>query len=175
MQILVSHLNHQEQLHPGIFGDIQLLRGAHYQDMENWPAYWAGLPPMWYATHAVAPILALADTRATEVHCFGSGTMRDDLKGHYNNPYPIETAIFRLADTNAAAEVTRALFHSARPYVESFNLYGSNATFEWQQLAGEAPLLFRLSPDGQSQGPGSTTQERIDVPDYGHRLPTEIA
>jgi predicted dehydrogenase len=34
----------------GAFGHIQFLRGAHYQDMECWPPYWAGLPPMWYAT-----------------------------------------------------------------------------------------------------------------------------
>ena len=30
----------------GAFGRLQFLRGAHYQDMENWPSYWAGLPPM---------------------------------------------------------------------------------------------------------------------------------
>ena len=58
-------------------GRIQFLRGAHYQDMENWPNYWMGLPPMWYATHAVAPCLAIAETRAVRVHCFGSGVMRD--------------------------------------------------------------------------------------------------
>jgi predicted dehydrogenase len=39
----------------GEFGRIQFLRGAHYQDMECWPPYWSGLPPMWYATHAVGP------------------------------------------------------------------------------------------------------------------------
>ena len=54
----------------GAFGRIQFLRGAHYQDMERWPAYWAGLPPMWYATHAVSPLLAIAETRAVKVHCF---------------------------------------------------------------------------------------------------------
>ena len=31
----------------GRFGRLQFLRGAHYQDMECWPSYWAGLPPMW--------------------------------------------------------------------------------------------------------------------------------
>ena len=81
----------KDQLDAGLFGEIQLLRGSHYQDMENWPPYWAGLPPMWYATHAVSPILALADTHATHVHCFGSGTMREELRRHYDNPFPIET------------------------------------------------------------------------------------
>ena len=70
----------------GEFGRIQFLRGAHYQDMEGWPSYWAGLPPMWYSTHAVAPLLAMAGTRATKVHCFGSGQMREELRKQYGNP-----------------------------------------------------------------------------------------
>ena len=72
----------------GEFGRIQFLRGAHYQDMERWPPYWAGLPPMWYATHAVSPLLALADTRAVKVHCFGSGEMREELRSHTAIPIP---------------------------------------------------------------------------------------
>ncbi len=164
----------REQLQAGVFGEIQLVRGAHYQDMENWPAYWAGLPPMWYATHAVSPILALAGTRTTDVHCFGSGTMREELIAAYDNPYPIETAVFRLANSNVAAEVTRALFHSAKPYVESFDLHGSEATFEWQQRWGEAPLLHRLSPLGEGKGPRQTKTEQIELPDYADRLPPEI-
>ena len=164
----------REQLEAGVFGDIQLLRGAHHQDMENWPAYWAGLPPMWYATHAVSPILGLCQTRATDVHCFGSGSMREELIARYDNPFPIETAIFRLAGSDAAAEVTRALFHSARPYVESFDLHGSEATFEWQQLWGEAPILHTLSPLGEGKGPRQSTSKRIELPDYAQLLPPEI-
>ncbi len=167
----------QDELRAGTFGDIQLLRGSHYQDMENWPPYWAGLPPMWYSTHAISPILALADVRATEVHCYGSGTMRDDLIRRYNNPFPIETAILKLEGIPAVAEVTRALFHSARPYVESFDLHGSNATFEWQQQWGEKPILFKLSAlnDDNRKGPRSSEATDIDLPDYGDRLPSEIA
>ena len=164
----------KDQLDAGFFGEIQLLRGSHYQDMENWPPYWAGLPPMWYATHAISPILALADTHATHVHCFGSGTMREELRRHYDNPFPIETAIFQLAGTNAAAEVTRALFHSPKPYVESFDLHGSEATFEWQQVWGDSPLLHRLSPLGEGKGPRQSKTERIDLPDFADRLPPEI-
>ncbi|MES2461768.1 MAG: Gfo/Idh/MocA family oxidoreductase [Armatimonadota bacterium] len=161
----------------GVFGRIQFLRGAHYQDMENWPSYWAGLPPMWYATHAVAPCLALAQTRATRVRCIGSGWMRDELKAHYDNPFPIETAVFELAgDEPLAMEITRALFHSARGYSESFNIYGENATLEAPQIEGkEAPLLFRLAPLGETPGPRRSTEERVYVPDYADRLPPEIA
>ena len=70
----------EELIQRGEVGRIQLLRGAHYQDMENWPPYWLGLPPMHYATHAVAPLLKLANTRATRVHCFGSGSMRTTVE-----------------------------------------------------------------------------------------------
>ena len=43
----------------GELGRIQFLRGSHQQDMDGWPNYWPGLPPMWYATHCVSPCLAI--------------------------------------------------------------------------------------------------------------------
>jgi predicted dehydrogenase len=159
-------------------GRIQFLRGAHYQDMENWPSYWMGLPPMHYATHAVAPILALANTRAKIVHCFGSGTMRPELQQQYNNPFPIETAIFELEnETNLAAEVTRFLFQTARSYVESFNVYGEKGSFEWEQINGEDPVTFRMtvSPQSQSGRGNAIKAERVRVPDRQDLLPKEIA
>ena len=154
------------------FGRIQFLRGAHYQDMECWPPYWAGLPPMRYATHAVSPLLALAGTRATKVHCFGSGTMREELRKQYGNPFPVETAIYELAIPGLCAEVTRSLFHCARPYMESFTIYGENACYEWQ-MEGEAPMLFRASP----VTPGCTrtqSEERPEAPDQPDLLPPSI-
>lgn len=156
----------------GRFGRIQFLRGAHYQDMERWPAYWAGLPPMWYATHAVAPLLAMAETRATRVHCFGSGEMREELRRPYGNPFPIETAIFQLATPNLSAEVTRSLFHCARPYMESFVIYGENACYEWQ-MEGEPPVLFEASP----VVPGEVRSLKVSrpvTPDRADLLPAEI-
>ena len=132
----------QEQ---GAFGPIQFLRGAHYQDMECWPSYWAGLPPMWYATHAISPLLAIANTRAVKVHCYGSGVMRGELHQQYQNPFPVETAIFQLEAPGLAAEVTRSLFHCARPYMESFVIYGENACYEWQ-MEDASPMLFEMSP-----------------------------
>ena len=157
----------------GGFGDIQMLRGAHYQDMENWPPYWAGLPPMWYGTHAIAPILDIAGCRAASVNCLGTGYMRQELQEKYGNPYPMETAIFQLED-GRAAEATRALFHSARGYTESYSVYGENACFEWQQIESDQPVLFRLSPLGASSGARRTTVERVDIPDYAHLLPPQI-
>jgi predicted dehydrogenase len=156
----------------GEFGRIQFLRGAHYQDMECWAAYWAGLPPMWYATHAVSPLLALTGTRAVKVHCFGSGVMREELRQPYGNPYPIETAIYELDAPNLSAEVTRTLFHCARPYMESFVIYGENACYEWQ-MEGEPPMLFRASPVVPNQV-RKQTAERPEPPDRADLLPASV-
>lgn len=156
----------------GEFGRIQFLRGAHYQDMERWPPYWAGLPPMWYATHAVSPLLAIAGARAARVHCFGSGEMRAELHRQYGNPYPVETAIYQLDQPNLAAEVTRTLFNCARPYMESFTVYGENACYEWQ-MEDEPPMLFHASPVVPDQVRRVTTQQP-EAPDRADLLPPEV-
>jgi len=156
----------------GAFGRIQFLRGAHYQDMERWPAYWAGLPPLWYATHAISPLLALANTRATAVHCFGSGVMREELHRQYGNPYPVETAIFHTEAPELSLEVTRSLFHCARPYMESFVVYGENACYEWQ-MEDEPPMLFTMSPIVPDQL-RDVTVEQPKPPDRADLLPPSI-
>jgi predicted dehydrogenase len=171
----------QELNERGDFGRIQLLRGAHYQDMEYWPSYWLGLPPMHYATHAVSPLLSIADTRSVFVHCLGSGKMRRELYQKYRNPFPIETAIFQLEKEHLVAEVTRSLFHTAKAYTESFIVYGENMTFEWQQIEDEDPVLYKI---GSLQPPSTiqfrsgrsrkVTVERVIPPDYASRLPAEI-
>jgi len=43
------------------FGELQLLRGVHFQNMEGWPEYWMGLPPMAYIYHGLGPVLFLAN------------------------------------------------------------------------------------------------------------------
>jgi predicted dehydrogenase len=157
----------------GELGRIQFLRGAHYQDMEGWPSYWAGLPPMHYATHAVAPLLRLAATRATRVRCLGSGTMRPELRAAYGNPFPVETAQFELAAGDAVAEVTRSLFETARSYTEAFTVLGSEASFEWQQLEKEDPLRFSFAPGDHARGRRQTAA-RVAAPDRADRLPEAI-
>ncbi len=156
----------------GEFGRIQFLRGAHYQDMECWPPYWAGLPPMWYATHAVSPLFAVSGASPARVRCLGSGEMRAELRKQYGNPFPIETAVFEMDQPGLAAEVTRTLFHCARPYMESFVIYGENACYEWQ-MEDEPPMLFRATP----VKPGTTrgqSVERPEPPDRADLLPEPI-
>jgi len=166
----------KEMVQKGEVGRIQFLRGAHYQDMEAWPPYWAGLPPFHYATHAVSPVLAIANTRARAVHALGSGVMRPELHTQYGNPYPIETMILELENpTPLAAEVTRSLFHTAHGYTESFNVYGEKATFEWEQIEEEPPVVFRMAGPSRPHMGNQITVERVEVPDRQDLLPKEIA
>jgi predicted dehydrogenase len=163
------------QLHErGEFGRISFVSGAHYQDMEGWPSYWRGLPPMYYMTHAVSPALALLGTRAIRVHCFGSGQLRAELRGDYDNPFPFETAIFKLENTDVTMQTNRFLSQTARAYTESFAIYGEQRSFEWQQIESESPVLFALQPLGEGRG-RKVTVERVQPPDRQDLLPPEIA
>ncbi|WJH37603.1 hypothetical protein N6H14_01870 [Paenibacillus sp. CC-CFT747] len=110
--------------------------------MAGWPGYWEGLPPMHYATHAVSPLLALANKEAELVYCLGSGRIAERLAAKYQSPFAVETALFRLRDSDLAVEVTRSLFETSREYIESFDVYADQASFEWQQLEGEQPIFF---------------------------------
>jgi predicted dehydrogenase len=71
----------------GELGKIQYVQASHQQDMDGWPNYWPGLPPMHYATHCVGPVLGLAGGDAEYVSCFGSGTIREELIGHYGSRF----------------------------------------------------------------------------------------
>ena len=164
----------RELVERGELGPITFAQGSHLQDMEGWPSYWMGFPPLVHITHAFAPVLALLKTRAIKVHCFGSGQLRDDLRGQYGNPFPFETAIFRLENTDVAAQVNRFMFQTARSYTESFAIYGENKSFEWQQLEDEAPVVFSMQPLTEKRG-RPITAERVKVPDRQDLLPKEIA
>jgi predicted dehydrogenase len=155
----------KDLLEKGEFGSISFLRGAHYQNMDGWPGYWYGFPPMYYATHAVAPLFALADAYPVKVHCFGSGRVEEDLVKPYGNPYRFESALFKLSKNDLAAEVSRFLFETSRQYTESFNIYAEKMSFEWQQIEPGTPVLFK----------GEEAIKVNEVPDRQDLLPKEIA
>ena len=162
----------------GELGRVQFLRGSHQQDMDGWPDYWPGLPPMWYATHCVSPCLALlskpgAPALAGKVSCYGSGRIREELVPKYNSPFAVETATFSIKGTDVCAEVTRSLFDVARQYRESFDVTGSKKSFEWQQVEGEEPVIHTKNsletPRTEPEIPS-----RVKVPDFAHLLPEPI-
>ena len=159
-------------LESGGLGRIQFLRGSHYQDMENWPDYWLGLPPMWYGTHAIAPIAVLSGSRVSRVNGFGSGTMREELTKRYGNPYPVETAVLSF-ENGLKGEVTRSLFETARTYQEGMNVYGSRASLEWGFRDEDRPLLTRLVPCEEKRG-YDTPVEEVEPPACYRSLPESI-
>jgi predicted dehydrogenase len=152
----------------GDLGRIQFLQASHQQDMDGWPNYWPGLPPMHYATHCVGPCLALERKDAEEVSCFGSGRIREELIGHYGSPFAVETAHVRLRQSDVVARVIRSLFDTARQYRESFDVYGSKQSFEWQLCEHEQPVLHT------AKKPEPEIPARVPVPDFAHLLPEPI-
>lgn len=154
----------KEMYGKGELGKIQFLRASHQQEMEKWPGYWEGLPPMHYATHCVGPVLALTRAEAEYVSCFGSGTISAHLIPKYNSPFAIETCHIKFRNSDLAAEITRSLFNTARQYRESFDVYGSKKSFEWTQIEHEDHVVHV-----------GEEPSRVKVPDYAHLLPKEIA
>ncbi len=164
----------KELINRGELGRIQLMRGSHYQDMENWPSYWLGLPPFWYGTHALSPMITLSESRVDRVSCLGSGTMRDELVANYGNPFPAETTHLHFAN-GLAAEATRTLFETARVYQEGLFVYGSKKSFEWGFSDGGKPYVTTLSERNVNGKRGTfTTVETIDLPNYFQYLPEEL-
>src|SRR5437667_11455539 len=87
-----EYLFMKELLDTGKLGKLQFVQASHQQDMDGWPNYWPGLPPMWYATHCVGPVAGLIGKPAEYVSCFGSGTVRPELVKAYGSPFAVETA-----------------------------------------------------------------------------------
>jgi predicted dehydrogenase len=173
-----EYLFAKELYDKGELGRIQFLRGSHQQDMDGWPDYWPGLPPMWYATHCVSPCLAILSKSgkpalAESVTCHGSGRIQEELIKKYNSPFALETATFTIRGSDVVAEVTRSLFDTARQYRESFDVTGSKKSFEWQQVENEEPVIHTKS-SVENPIPEPEIPKRTKVPDYARLLPEPI-
>jgi hypothetical protein len=118
---------------------------------------------MHYATHAVSPCLAIVNGQADSVSCLGSGRIAENLAAKYGSPFAVETAHFKVRAQELAFEVTRSLFETARQYIESFDVFGDKASFEWTVIEGEQPIVH------VGEKPG-----RVTVPDYARLLPEPI-
>src|SRR5512143_3088655 len=152
----------------GQLGKIQFLQASHQQDMDGWPNYWPGLPPMWYATHCVGPVCALTKAVAEYVSCFGSGTIRKELVAKYTSPFAVETAHIKFKDSDLTARIYRSLFDVARQYRESIDVYGSKRSFEWTLVEHEPHVLHT------AKLPGPKIPARVTAPDFAYRLPKPI-
>ncbi|WP_405793902.1 Gfo/Idh/MocA family protein [Streptomyces sp. NBC_01506] len=159
----------------GEFGNVVFGRGEHHQDMEGWPGYWVGLPPMWYSTHALAPVLAVLGKRPTTVRALGAGLLPEEARGVWGNPYPMETALYELADSTATVQVTRSMFQTARAPVESFSLYGERHGLEWGRTTEEAPLYFSWGERGPNGRGRVVDAVSYQPPDLSDTMPPELA
>jgi len=153
----------------GELGKLQFLKASHQQDMDGWPGYWPGLPPMHYATHCVGPVLGLGRDEAEFVSCFPSGTIREEMHDCYGSPFAVETTHIRFHNSDLSAQVYRSLFDVARQYRESFEVYGSKKAVEWPLIEGE-PLVVHTAKKPEPDIP-----EKRECPDYAMLLPDEIA
>lgn len=161
----------------GELGKLTFFRGVNIQNLDGFPqAYWLGYPPMLYITHALAPILALADTQVRSVLCLGAGRLAADQVGDWNNPYPVELGLFRLDRDDLAAEITMSYFQTARSFQEGFSVYGNAASIEWPPAEDEPVLTYQFSAPTVPGRPGRPVQTaRVEAPDRPDLLPPEVA
>lgn len=158
----------KEMYERGDFGRIQYLKASHPQDMDGWPEYWQRMIPMHYATHVVSPVLGLMDSRAEYVSCFGSGSVRDEIREKSGSPHAVESCHIKLADSDVSAHIWRFLYDTARQYRESFDVYGSKKSFEWTLVEGESHVMHT------AKRPEADIPEKVEIPDFADRLPAEI-
>src|SRR5215212_9411812 len=158
----------KELYEKGTLGKVQFIQASHQQDMDGWPNYWPGLPPMWYATHCVGPVCGLLNLTAEYVSCFGSGTIRPELVKKYNSPFAVETAHIKMKDSDLTARIYRSLFDTARQYRESIDVYGSKASVEWPLVEHE-PLILHTAKLPEPKIP-----KPVKTPDFASRLPRQI-
>ncbi len=158
----------KEMYEKGELGKIQYMAASHPQDMDGWPEYWERMIPMHYATHVVSPCLGLLNGRAEYVSCFGSGTVRDDIREKSGNPYAVESCHIKIKDSDVAAHIWRFLYDTARQYRESFDVYGTKKSFEWTLVEGQPHVLHT------AKKPEPEIPSTVEVPDYAHLLPEPI-
>ena len=163
----------KEMLRKGELGRIQFMRGSHYQDMRGWPSYWEGLPPMWYGTHAIGPMVALSGSRIKRTVCFGSGTMAEFRHEQYGNTFPVESALFEF-ENGMKAEATRSLFETARAYQEGLHVYGSEASFEWGLRDGDEPYITKFISNDDLKRGSDVVVNQTPMPNFYHSLPESI-
>lgn len=179
--MMETSLYHREYLQAlelrdaGELGRISYLSGAHMQDLDGFPSYWMGYAPMEYATHIVAPILGLAAAPAISVSCLGSGRLLPSHRGDGSNPFPIESALFRLGGSGGlAAQVTMSFFENARLYTEGFNVYGDRGAIEWPSIESGPSVIYRAGPqDGATKGRAIDRREVL-APDRTDTLPEAL-
>lgn len=159
----------------GRLGNLTYYEGFHLQNLDGFPEYWAGYPPMHYLTHALSPALALLDTDVESVRALGSGRLVPERQGWFDNPFPTETGLFTLRGSDVAAQVTVSFFDLARPYREGFHVYGDSGGVEWPVHEGEPLHVYSFGGSAADGRGRRVTEERVVAPDRPDLLPEPLA
>lgn len=158
----------------GEFGDLTLYRGYHIQNLEGFPVYWQGYPPMHYVTHALSPILSLLDTTVASVRCQGAGKLAaGNATGGFNNPYPTEVGLFTLRDSEVLADITMS---SSRPRAATskVSLYGDRRGIEWPLDNDGDPTVFDMFPPSDGNRGNRVKTRSLAAQDFPERLPASL-
>jgi predicted dehydrogenase len=162
-------------LDSGVLGDLTFYRGFHLQDLDGFPSYWRGYPPMHYLTHALSPALALTSTTVEAVQCLGSGRLTPERRGDFDNPFPLEVGLFRLRGHDMAVDITLSFFQTARAYTEGFSVYGSQVGVEWPTAEGGPLAVHEFGPIPEGGRGRSVVVREVEPPDRADLLPPEVA
>lgn len=166
----------EEMVRTGDFGDLTLYRGFHIQNLDGYPSYWQGFPPMHYVTHALSPLLAILDTTVESVQCLGAGTLAPHQRaGGFDNEFPTEVGLFALRDSDVIADITMSFFRTARSYIEGFSLYGERGGVEWP-IDNEGDLTSYAMTGPEPGGRGNRVETSSVSPrDRPELLPESLA
>lgn len=166
----------QAMMDVGEFGALTLYRGVHIQNLDGFPTYWQGFPPMHYLTHALSPLLALTDTSVASVRCLGAGTLPASRRtGNFDNDFPSEVGLFTLHGRDVVADITMSFFQTARAYIEGFSLYGESLGVEWP-IDNEGDLTVHTMSDPLPERRGNHVRtSSFSPPDRPDLLPEELA
>jgi len=167
----------RELVRTDALGEPTFFRGTHIQNLDGFPRYWMGYPPMAYLTHALSPALALTGASVTDVHCLGlgSGSLEPWQRWGLRQPVPGRDGCFRLDRGGLAAEITMSFFQTARLYQEGFSVYGTKMSLEWPAVEGDPLLEFSLASPEPGRRGRAVDVRRVEAPDRPDLLPPEIA
>ena len=170
-----EYLTARQLYDDGELGEINLYKGFHLQNLDGYPTYWQGFPPMQYVTHALSPMLDLIGGPVTTVRAVGSGRLSQARRtGGFDNRFPTEVALFELQNATAIAEVTVSFSQLSRGYVEGFNVYGDRMGLEWPARVGGPLQGFRLRAERAGQRGRRVDAFDVTTDDHAERLPAPL-
>ncbi len=170
-----EYLTIDEMYRRGEFGDLTLYRGFHIQNLDGFPQYWQGYPPMHYVTHALSPLLSLLEARVKSVQCRGAGRLTAARStGGFDNPFPTEVGLFTLDGSEVLADITMSFFQTARSYIEGFSLYGEHRGVEWPPDNDGDLALFEMSPPAARDRGNVVRTTNLTPRDRSELLPAQL-